>query len=98
MAGARGGSLAALLSFRKSHRPDNMGLSDAVAQAAPFSIEESNSIEGAIDELQFLALHSCCAKFTQLFLATILALSSQPLTPDMIENFVSCPDLRTCGA
>ena len=86
MAGARGGSLTALLSFRKSHRPDNMGSSETLAQAAPFSIENSNSIEGAADELQSLALHSCCAERTQLFLAAILAISSGPLTPDMMKN------------
>ena len=90
MAGARGGSLAALLSFRKSHRPDNMGPSEAVAQAAPFSIEESNSIEGATDELQSLALHSCCAELSQLFLAANLAFSSRPLTPDMMKNLSAC--------
>ena len=60
-----------------------MGPSEAVAQAAPFSTEDPNSIEGAADELQSLPSHSCCAESIQLFLAAILAISFRPLTPDI---------------
>ena len=96
MAGARGGSLAALLSFRKSCEPDRMGPSEAVAQAAPFSAEGRNLIEGATGELRAPTFNSCCDELTQLFSAAILAFSPQPLTPDVVEKN-TFSDLRNCG-